>query len=130
MGGGQISDSTVAATMRAVRLHSPGGIERLVVEYVSTPRPSAGEALVGVHAAAITRDELTWSVERLPATPSYELAGVVVATAPDVNEVSVGEAVYALMDFGRDGAAADYAVSKASLLASKPRTLGYVESAA
>jgi len=32
-----------------------------------------------VHAAAITRDELTWPTDRLPATPSYELSGVSVA---------------------------------------------------
>jgi NADPH:quinone reductase-like Zn-dependent oxidoreductase len=40
--------------MRAVRLHPEG----LVVEEVKAPRPGAGEALVPVHAAAITRDEL------------------------------------------------------------------------
>jgi NADPH:quinone reductase-like Zn-dependent oxidoreductase len=51
---------------------------------------------------------------------SYELSGVVVATATDVGEVSVGEAVYALPDFGRDGAAADHALAKAGLLAEKP----------
>src|SRR5262245_35805158 len=33
--------------------------------------PAAGEALVRIGAAAITRDELTWPVDRLPATPSY-----------------------------------------------------------
>ena len=38
-------------------------------------RARSGEALVRVHAAAITRDELGWPVERLPATPSYELSG-------------------------------------------------------
>ena len=34
------------------------------------------------------------------------------------------------MDFERDGAAADYAIANAGLLAAKPRTVGYVESAA
>ena len=32
--------------MRAVRLHSPGGPEQLVVEEVETPQPGPGEALV------------------------------------------------------------------------------------
>jgi NADPH:quinone reductase-like Zn-dependent oxidoreductase len=58
----------------AVRLHH-GGLE---VEEIETPSPSPGEVLVRVHAAAITRGELEWPVDRLPATPSYELSGVVV----------------------------------------------------
>src|SRR6516165_9506474 len=112
--------------MRAVRFHEDG----LSVERLAVPTPAAGEVLVRVHAAAITRDELSWPADRLPATPSYELSGVVVATALDVSEVSVGQAVYGLIDFGRDGAAAEYALATAGLLAPKPRTLGDVESAA
>jgi NADPH:quinone reductase-like Zn-dependent oxidoreductase len=112
--------------MRAVRLH-PGG---LAVEELEIPRPRAGEALVRVHAAAITRDELTWPVDRLPATPSYELSGVVAAVAPDVDDVEEDEEVFALTPFDRDGVAADYAVVPASVLAAKPRTLTHVESAA
>jgi NADPH:quinone reductase-like Zn-dependent oxidoreductase len=120
----------IPAVMRAVRLHPPGGPTRLVVEQVATPRPAAGEALVGVHAAAITRDELDWPTDRLPAIPSYEFSGVVAAVAGDVDEPPVGTAVYALGDFDRDGAAADYTVVPAGLLAPKPATLGHVDSAA
>ena len=120
----------IPAVMRAVRLHPPGGLTRLVVEQVATPRPAAGEVLVGVHAAAITRDELDWPTDRLPAIPSYEFSGVVAAVAGDVDEPPVGTAVYALGDFDRDGAAADYTVVPAGLLAPKPATLGHVDSAA
>lgn len=116
--------------MQAVRLHAPGGIEGLVVEQIETPRPQPGEVLVGVHAAAITRGELDWPVDRLPATPSYELSGVVSAVAPDVDGVSVGDAVYALTPFDRDGVAAEYAVVPADVLAPKPQALDHVESAA
>ncbi len=127
-----ISQSAAAApTMRAVRLHQPGGLEALRVEEIGTPRPGPGEALVRVHAAAITRDELGWPVDRLPAIPSYELSGVVVEVAsPDDAGIANGEAVYALTGFDRDGAAAEYAVVPSRLLAPKARTLGHVESAA
>ena len=64
-----------APTMRAVRLQPPGGLDALTVEEIGTPRPEPGEALVRVHAAAITRDELDGRLDRLPATPSYELSG-------------------------------------------------------
>src|SRR6266545_4699218 len=103
--------------MRAARLHPDG----LVVEDVDVPELRAGDALVRVHAAGITRDELEWPVDRLPAIPSYELSGVVVET---------GDAVYALTPFDRDGVAAEYAVVATELLAPKPRSLGHLATAA
>ena len=53
-----LGETGVASMMRAVRLHSPRGAEGLVLEEIETPSLEAGEALVRVHAASITRDEL------------------------------------------------------------------------
>ena len=103
--------------MLAVRLHADG----LKVEEMETPTPGPGELLVRVHAAAITRGELEWPVDRLPAIPSYELSGVVVDT---------GDEVYALTPFDRDGVAAEYAVVPADALAPKPVRMNHVEAAA
>jgi NADPH:quinone reductase-like Zn-dependent oxidoreductase len=122
-------DRRVARTMRAVRLHSDRGVAGLALEEIETPLLAAGEALVRVHAAAITRDELDWPTDRLPATPSYEFSGEVVATASDVSAVTIGEPVFGLTTFDRDGAAADYVAVSANVLAPKPRTLDHVESA-
>jgi NADPH:quinone reductase-like Zn-dependent oxidoreductase len=116
--------------MRALRLWSPGGPDVLVVEDVATPHLGQGEALVRVHAAAITRDELQWPVERLPATPAYELSGVVAEIAADVDAALTGRPVYALTPFDRDGAAAEFVAVPATLLASKPRSLDHVHAAA
>lgn len=112
--------------MRAVRLHEDG----LRVERIPIPTPAAGEVVVRVHAAAITRDELTWPTDRLPAIPSYELSGVVAATGPGVADLATGDEVFALTPFDRDGVAADYAAMPASVLAPRPRALTHVESAA
>jgi NADPH:quinone reductase-like Zn-dependent oxidoreductase len=117
-------------TMQAIRLHPPGTIADLVLESIPTPRLGNGEALVEVHAAAITRDELTWPVERLPAIPSYELSGLVVSVAPGVHTVYVGDSVFALTGFDRDGVAAGYAAVSGDLLGPKPRALEHVEAAA
>ena len=103
--------------MLAVRLHDDG----LRVEEVEPPSPDPGEVLVRVRAAAITRDELEWPVDRLPAIPSYELSGVVVDS---------GEEVYALTPFDRDGVAAEYAVVPTEVLAPKPSLLSHVGAAA
>jgi NADPH:quinone reductase-like Zn-dependent oxidoreductase len=93
----------------------------LKVEEVETPSQGPGEALVRVHAAAITRDELEWPEDRLPAIPSYELSGVVEES---------GEEVYALTPFDRDGVAAEYTVVPVSVLAPKPARLSHIEAAA
>jgi NADPH:quinone reductase-like Zn-dependent oxidoreductase len=65
-----------------------------------------------------------------PRHASYEFSGVVVATGPDVGDVAVGEAVYALTGFDHDGAAADFVVLPAVFMAPKPRSLDHVEAAA
>jgi NADPH:quinone reductase-like Zn-dependent oxidoreductase len=116
--------------MRAVRLHPPGEVGDLVVEEIDVPRPGPGDAIVRVHAAAITRDELTWPVDRLPATPSYEVSGVVAAVGVGVEAPAVGADVYALTPFDRDGAAAEYVVVPADVLAPKPTSIGHVDAAA
>jgi NADPH:quinone reductase-like Zn-dependent oxidoreductase len=102
--------------MLAVRLYPEG----LKLAEIDTPSPGPDEVLVRVHAAAITRDELEWPADRLPATPSYELSGVVVDT---------GEEVYALTPFDRDGVAAEYAAVPSAVLAPKPARLTHPEAA-
>jgi NADPH:quinone reductase-like Zn-dependent oxidoreductase len=124
--------------MKAVRLHRRGGPEQLMYDDAPKPMPGAGDALVRVHACAITATELSWGttyttrdgVERLPTIPGHELSGVVEAVAQDVSTPRVGDAVYALTDFWRDGAAADYVVVQARDLAPKPKTLSHTQAAA
>ena len=117
-------------TMRAVLLKEPGGPESLDVEQVAIPEPHAGEALVRVHAAALTRDELEWPLDRLPAIPSYELSGVVESVGPGADGLSEGDEVFALTAFDRDGAAAEYVLVPVAMLAPKPTKLSHVEAAA
>jgi len=116
--------------MQAVRLHAGDDGPRLTVEEVPVPQLQPSDALVRVHAAAITRDELEWPVDRLPAIPSYEVSGVVHEVAADVTGLTPGDEVYALTSFDRDGAAAEYVAVPASLLARRPQGLSHVESAA
>lgn len=116
--------------MRVVRLRAPGGPEQLAVHEADRPRPEPGEALVRVHAAAITRGELEWPVDRLPAIPCYELCGVIETAGPGVAGVAAGDRVFGLTPFDRDGVAADYTALPADLLVPTPRTLGDAECAA
>ncbi len=115
--------------MNAIRLHTANGPVGLVYEQIETPQPKDGEVLVRVHAAAITRDELDWPLDRLPAIPSYEFSGVVAGIGSNVEEIAVGDEVYALSSFKRDGAAAEYIVVQKEFLAPKPKTLDHIQSA-
>jgi NADPH:quinone reductase-like Zn-dependent oxidoreductase len=117
-------------TMQAVRLTGEGGVADLEVARLAVPEPGAGEVLVRVHGAAVTRDELTWPTDRLPVIPSYELSGVVEALGPDTTGVAAGDEVWALTPFDRDGVAAEYALVPAEVLAPKPAELSHVEAAA
>ena len=103
--------------MLAVRLHDDG----LKVWGDRDAVAGSGEVLVRLRAAAITRGELERPVDRLPASPSYELSRVVVGS---------GDEVYALTPSDRDGVAAEHAVVPADVLAPKPLRLSHVEAAA
>jgi len=124
--------------MKAVRMHSRGGPEALVYEDAPVPTLAEGEVLVRVRAAGITPTEFTWNStfvtadrrSRLPVIPSFDVAGVVEKAAPGAPGPSPGEAVYGLLDFWKDGAAAEYVAVKASDLAPKPESLDFVQAAA
>src|SRR3954451_8278335 len=116
--------------MRVLRLHAPGGPEHLTVEAADRPQPGPGEALVRVYSAAITRGELEWPVDRLPANPSYELSGGIEEVGSGVVGVAAGDEVFALPPFDRDGVAADFTAVPAELLVARPQALGNAESAA
>lgn len=132
------SEATRPATMKAVRLQGRGGPEQLVFEKAPLPALRPGEALVRVYASAITPAELSWEETykhqdgspRVPSIPGHDVSGIVEALAPGVTELSLDEAVYGLVDFPRDGSAAEYVTVPAADLAPKPQTLDHVHAAA
>lgn len=124
--------------MRAVRTHGRGGPEQLFYEDAPVPKPGEGDVLVRVCAAAITPAELTWDETyrnadgsaRIPGIPGHEVSGTVEALGLDVADLRIGEDVYGLADFPRDGAAAEYVAIRAANLAPKPETIDHVHAAA
>src|SRR5436853_2490341 len=118
-------------TRLAVRVRPPGsGPTDLGVQELPVPVPEPGDVLLQVHAAAITREELSWPADRLPAIPSYEVSGVVAAIGAGVTTLAVGDEVFGLTPFDRDGVASELATAPAAVLAPKPASLGHVGSAA
>ena len=124
-------------SMMALRAHTPGGPEVLVYESVPRPSPGNGEVLIAVHAAAITFAELTWpetwasdGVDRTPVIPSHEFSGVAAELGAGVTDVSIGDELYGLVPFDRDGAAAEYVSVPTASVATRPRTVSHVVAAA
>lgn len=124
--------------MKAVRMHTRAGPEALVYEDAPAPKISNEEAVIKVYAAAITPTEFTWNStfttsdgkDRLPIVPAFEVSGIVHEVATDVTDLSVGDSVYGLLNFWRDGAAAEYVAARAADLAPKARTLDHAHAAA
>ncbi len=122
----------------ALRAHRRGGPETLVFERALRPAPGPGNVLVAVRAAAITFAELTWDLswqtlggaDRTPVIPSHEVAGTIVEVDPLVTDLRVGDAVFGLIPFDRDGAAAEFVAMPAAALALAPLTASPVEAAA
>jgi NADPH:quinone reductase-like Zn-dependent oxidoreductase len=123
--------------MMALRAHARGGPEQLVYEQAPRPEPGAGEALVAVRATGITFAELTWDeswttrdgADRTPVIPGHEVSGTVTAVGGNVTGVAAGDSVYGLIDFDRDGAAAEYVTVPTTTLAARPGLVTDVEAA-
>jgi NADPH:quinone reductase-like Zn-dependent oxidoreductase len=124
--------------MHALRLHDRGGAEQLVYEEAPLPFVGIGDVLLRVHAASFTPTELTWpstwvdrqGKDRHPIIPAHEVSGIVTALGHGTTGASVGEALYGLTDWYRDGAAADYVAVEARNLAPIPTSLSHVTAAA
>jgi NADPH:quinone reductase-like Zn-dependent oxidoreductase len=124
--------------MEALRAQARGGPENLIYERVLPPSPGIGDVLLKVCAASFTPTELDWSstwVDRAgnarPAPiPAHEVSGVVAALGYGTTGFAVGDEVYGLTDWHRDGAAAGYVAVEARNLAPKPRSLDHERAAA
>src|SRR4051794_4324896 len=92
------------------------------------PQAAINDVVVQVHAAGFVGTELSWPStwtdrlgrDRTPTIPGHELAGVVTALGYGTTGLSVGQRVFGLTDWYRDGALAEYAAVEARNLAPLP----------
>jgi NADPH:quinone reductase-like Zn-dependent oxidoreductase len=97
---------------------------------VERPEPQAAinDVVVQVHASGFVPTELAWPStwtdrlgrDRTPSIPGHELAGVVTALGYGTRGLSVGQRVFGLTDWTRDGTLAEYAAVEARNLAPLP----------
>jgi NADPH:quinone reductase-like Zn-dependent oxidoreductase len=92
------------------------------------PEPAVNDVLVEVRASGFTPGELTWpgtwtdrlGRDRTPSIPGHEVAGVVSALGYGTRGLSVGQRVFGLTDWTRDGTLAEYVAIEARNLAPLP----------
>src|SRR5262245_18865811 len=100
------------------------------MKLVERPEPQAAinDVVVQVHASGFVGTELEWPSTwtdrldrgRTPSIPGHELAGVVTALGYGTTGLSVGQRVFGLTDWYRDGTLAEYAAVEARNLAALP----------
>lgn len=124
--------------MRALLIHARAGPDALMYESAPVPEPGIGDVLVRVGAASFTPTELSWPStwvdragrDRTPVIPGHEVCGTVAALGYGTTGWDVGDAVFGLTDWYRDGTLAEYVAVEARNLASKPAGFADVEAAA
>ncbi|WP_029080099.1 NADP-dependent oxidoreductase [Bradyrhizobium sp. th.b2] len=92
------------------------------------PQPAINDVIVQVHASGFVPTELEWPStwtdrldrDRTPSIPGHELAGVVTALGYGTTGLSVGQRVFGLTDWYRDGTLAEYVAMEARDLAPLP----------
>jgi len=121
--------------VKAVRIHSFGPPEVVVVEDVPVPSPGPGEVLVRVMAAgvapwdAIIREGKSKVSPQPPLTLGSDFSGVVEKVGPGVTGLAPNDEVYGVTNPQFCGAQAEFAVAMADMVACKPQSLTHLEAA-
>ncbi|MBB4930066.1 NADPH:quinone reductase-like Zn-dependent oxidoreductase [Lipingzhangella halophila] len=125
--------------MRAIVYRKYGGPETLELAEVPEPKVGPDSVLVAVRAAAV--NPVDWKLREgyldpvldtiFPATPGWDVAGVVESTGVSVPEFTAGDEVigYARKDVVRDGTYAEKVAAPIRALARKPANLTWAQAA-
>ena len=115
--------------MRAIVVSDrAAGVAGMRLEARPDPVPAINDVVVEVHATGWVPTELEWPStwtdrtdrDRTPSIPGHEMAGVVTALGYGTTGVSVGQRVFGLADWHRDGTLAEYVAVEARNVAVLP----------
>ncbi|MGV9573076.1 NADP-dependent oxidoreductase [Streptomyces nigra] len=114
------------------------GVDGLTLSEVAHPHAAENDVIVEVHAAGFTPGELDWPStwtdragrDRAPSVPGHELSGVVTELGYGTTGLTVGQRVFGLTDWARNGTLAQYTAVEARNLAPLPADVDHVTAAA
>ena len=101
------------------------GVSGLSVAEVPYPHAAENDVIVRVHAASFTPGELDWPAtwsdragrDRAPVIPGHEVSGVVAELGYGTTGLTVGQRVFGVTDWARNGTLAEYIAVEARNLA-------------
>ncbi|MEU3548737.1 NADP-dependent oxidoreductase [Streptomyces longwoodensis] len=125
--------------MRALTVSDrDAGTDGLALTDLPHPHAAENDVVVRVHAAGFTRGELAWPAtwtdragrDRTPSVPGHEVSGVVTGLGYGTTGLTVGQRVFGLTDWARDGTLAEYVAVEARNLAPLPADVDHTVAAA
>src|SRR5689334_1526602 len=120
---------TGRSTMKAIAVtDQAAGSDGMKLVERPEPKAAINDVIVQVHASGFVPTELAWPStwtdrrdrDRTPSIPGHELAGVVTALGYGTKGLSVGQRVFGLADWYRDGTLTEYVAIEARNLAPLP----------
>jgi NADPH:quinone reductase-like Zn-dependent oxidoreductase len=131
----QTNNESEKMNMKAIRIHQYGGPEVLAQVEMQRPTPGPDEVLIKIYAASV--NPIDWKMRAghvkeffpltFPSTLGWDVSGIVEEAGDNVTQFKRGDEVYALV---KGGGYAEYVVTKAPVVAKKPRTLDHIHAAA
>jgi NADPH:quinone reductase-like Zn-dependent oxidoreductase len=114
------------------------GVAGLSLRDLPYPEAATNDVVVRVHAASFIPTELDWpdtwtdraGRDRTPSVPGHDLSGVVVELGYGTTGLSVGQRVFGLTDWARDGSLAEYTAVEGRNLAPLPIDIDHTVAAA
>jgi NADPH:quinone reductase-like Zn-dependent oxidoreductase len=114
------------------------GVGGLSLTDMPCPHAAQNDVIVRVHAGGFTPGELDWPTtwadrsgrDRTPSVPGHELSGIVVELGYGTTGLTVGQRVFGLTDWTRNGSLAEYTAVEARNLAPLPADVDHTVAAA
>ncbi len=125
--------------MQAITVRNrEAGLSGLSLTDLPRPHAAQNDVVVRVHAAGFTPGELAWSStwadragrDRTPSVPGHDVSGVVEELGYGTTGLTVGQRVFGLIDWFRDGSLAEYTAVEARNLAPLPAGVDHAMAAA
>ncbi len=125
--------------MKAITVRDrAAGIGGLTLTDLPYPHAAENDVIVRVHAAGFTPGELDWPAtwtdragrDRTPTVPGHELSGVVAELGYGTTGLTVGQRVFGLADWTRNGSLAEYTAVEARNLAHLAADIDHITAAA
>jgi NADPH:quinone reductase-like Zn-dependent oxidoreductase len=114
------------------------GVRGLSIAEMPYPHAAENDVIVRVHAAGFTPGELDWPAtwtdraghDRTPSIPGHDVSGVVAELGYGTTGLTVGQRVFGITDWARNGSLAEYVAVEARNLAPLSTGINHTEAAA